>query len=445
MEYLKKRQEEKNSIGSIWNQHLKQYLHSILSRRLFQVYTNTTERESISELLKEVKKPVEKYYHNNCSKDLELYIPIKFIISHPYYFWDWRQICQDYNITEQMILENPNVPWDHNIISNYMKKEFMLEHMEKPWNLMILFDADIEKIMETIRKYPNIHCDCGYLSRLNFPIEFIMEFPYVQWDYYEICKFNYTITESMIEMFPFFPWNFEALTSNLNISNYFILNTKYKWCKERILFRYGITLKDVFAHLDFGWNIGYLEIFWPYFDWNTIINNFHNYYYPVPQILSGIMETIEINHQMGIPLNYDLILKMDDLKISDIKNNPIFDNFLNSIVTNESIEIQDIYSNYKMQLDYYDFPSRKNIKFDDIEFLFSKKIFDIDYEALSNNDFTIEKEKFLRHKQVLIFLDVSQQIREIKSKKSNKLNESNKSIMTIVNTMELIRYTSEFI
>lgn len=424
-------------------------------------------------------------------------INIEFILENPYDNWDYKQICLTYDINPSLLINYPMVPWDYFTLTSKLPRDFVLTHLNKPWNLRLLFDDDISEIIKTIRKYPDVNWNFEDLSRLDFPLEFIKQFPYAKWNYKLICLHNHTITVDFMRLNPKFPWDFMSLCENTCIPVEYFLKVP------------DITFASIVKRNDFDYvhifnnsclcNKLYEDIYtyaevlskrWPVFDWYTIITDLHyGVQYHVPIIESDIVSTIRTNQQLGIPINFHIltmsirdilenpdiewdmrvlniedltmqivlanpeldwnmykISKMNGLKVEDVLNNPDLDWHYDAIVLNKSIRITDIISTMdQIEWDLSNIGLRDDLTFDHILQMMDKGFYAFNCRLLEKNDFDNLHKRFIQEQSKIHFVYFTQEI-------NCKLQDNLATNCTVLSKAfdpltigDLVRYVNEFI
>lgn len=373
-------------------------------------------RQSLYELDEKIKEQhKKKYCHNNTSLNVKL-IPLEFILKRPFALWNYSKICVDYpTITEEILLKNSLVPWDYYVLTEHpnISLEFKMQHLNYPWNLRILFDDNVDEIMKTIDAYPNVKWNFEDLSNIaNLPIKFIMRYPYSKWNYNVISSLNQTITEEIIDLNPTFPWMNHKLIYNSKISiEYIIANIKVKWQCPDLLNRGDITIETIFNNPFFGWEYANLSLYFPFFKWNMILENLRNgYIYQMPIIMDNTIDTININLQIGIPLNFERISESCELSIYDILNNPRLPWTYGLLSANVNIPIEQLLKNPQLYWNASNLLKRPDITFKHVYDLLEENMFGFNFDSLCDNKFIIEKEKFFRMKSIVNFLHIAQEI-----------------------------------
>ena len=192
---------------------------------------------------------------------IEKYIPLNLIKKYNYKLCYWN-LSKNLNITEEFILKYPYQQWDidylieNNKITDFnslskfknINKDIIDKYSNKSWNLKWLIkntNIDVEKYisLELFKKYKN-KWDYNDLSKiLNINEEFILKYPYQNWDieyliknnkitdFNALSKFKY-INQDIIDKYPNKPWDWEWLIENtgINVKRYipFNLIEKYK-------------------------------------------------------------------------------------------------------------------------------------------------------------------------------------------------------------------------
>jgi hypothetical protein len=175
---------------------------------------------------------------NNISRNLEITSQVLSTNQN----LNWNYLNQNKNITEDILLNYPDKPWDWNFsLSSYrnnISKEFILNNPDKPWNYDLLaykniiiidkitdwdlvsenLELPLEFIKENINLFTTKH-HWQHLSRnenLNF--DFILEHKDKPLDWSAISSSDY-ITYEIVSKNRNLPWNWRCLTVNINIWN----------------------------------------------------------------------------------------------------------------------------------------------------------------------------------------------------------------------------------
>ena len=157
----------------------------------------------------------------NTDIELEKYISLDLIKKY-LYKWDYYKLTYNQNLTEEFILEYPYQHWD--II-------YLIENNKiTDFNELSRFKYINEDI---IKKYPNKLWDWEWLIEKNFiniylyiPIEIIKKYKN-KWNYYVLSK-NPNLTEEFILEYPYKNWNIKYLIDNNKITDFKSLS-KFKY------------------------------------------------------------------------------------------------------------------------------------------------------------------------------------------------------------------------
>ena len=229
----------------------------------------------------------------NTETIIEKYIPLNLIEKYNYKLCYWN-LSKNLNITEEFILKYPYQNWDieylieNNKITDFnslskfknINKDIIDKYSNKSWNLKWLIEntnIDVEKYisLELFKKYKN---KWGYndLSKiLNINEEFILKYPYQNWDieyliknnkitdFKVLSKFKY-INQDFIDKYPNKPWDWEWLieNTNINVKRYIPFNLiekyKNKWGYWDLSKNLNLTEEFILKYPHQNWDIEYL-------------------------------------------------------------------------------------------------------------------------------------------------------------------------------------------
>ena len=199
--------------------------------------------------------------------------------------WFYCILSKNPNLTEEFILKYPYKDWDikylikNNKITNFkllsrfknINQEIINDYFNKPWDLEWLIqntDIVLEKYipLNLIKKY-SYKWFYFYLSKnLNITEEFILKYPYKNWDieyliennkitdFNTLSKFK-NINQDIIDNYPDKLWNWEWLIENTNIN---IKKYKSKLDYYFLSYNPNITEEFILKYPDQNWDIEYL-------------------------------------------------------------------------------------------------------------------------------------------------------------------------------------------
>ena len=226
------------------------------------------------------------YYTNIC---VEKYIPYSEFEKYKHKLNYWV-LSKNPNLIEEFILRYPYKNWDiEYLIDNNKITDFKILstfknlynyiihiHPDKPWDWEWLIkntDISVEKYisLDLIKKYKDMFDYCILSKNSNILEEFILMYPYQNWDIKylinnnKITNFNALskfkkINQYIIDEYPNKPWDWEWLIENTNIhvEEYISLDLIKKY-------------KDMFDYCILSKNSNILEEFilmYPYQNWN---------------------------------------------------------------------------------------------------------------------------------------------------------------------------------
>jgi hypothetical protein len=157
-------------------------------------------------------------------------LTMDFIKKHEDFGWKWKEISKNAGISMQDIMDNPEMPWCSNQFSYNpnLTIEFVLAHWDYKWNWEYIFEH-VNIPIETVMKLENMHKHTQYRRM------------------YCINKY---VTESVVRTNWHYPWNYNALSENANISLNFAMEHKSEsWNWADFLRRADIH--DIEKHEDF--------------------------------------------------------------------------------------------------------------------------------------------------------------------------------------------------
>ena len=275
---------------------------------------------------------------------IEKYISLNLIEKYNYKLCYWN-LSKNLNITEEFILKYPYQQWDidyliknnkitdFNTLSKFknINKDIIDKYPNKSWNLKWLIEntnIDVEKYisLELFKKYKN-KWDYNDLSKiLNINEEFILKYPYQNWDikyliknnkitdFKVLSKFKY-IDEEIINNYPGKPWDWEWLIENtsINVKRYIPFNLiekyKNKWGYWNLSKNLNLTEEFILKYPYQNWDIEYLidnnkiTDFKVLSKFKYIDKNIINNYPGKPWDWEWLIENTDINVKRYIPFN----------------------------------------------------------------------------------------------------------------------------------------------
>ena len=224
---------------------------------------------------------------------IEQYIPLNLIEKYNYKLCYWN-LSKNLNITEEFILKYPDKSWDikylieNNKITDFkslskfknINQSIINKYLNKPWNWEWLIEntnINVKRYfpLELFKKYKN-KWNYNDLSKiLNLNEEFILKYPYQNWDIEylidnnKITDFNIlskfkNINKKIIDKYPNKPWDWGWLIKNtdINVKRYipFNLIEKYqnKWGYWDLSKNLNLTEEFILKYPNKPWDIDYL-------------------------------------------------------------------------------------------------------------------------------------------------------------------------------------------
>lgn len=166
---------------------------------------------------------------------------------------DWNVISENQNISMEDILNNENLDWNYDYVSNnpninsyyasiFLEKnislnfyklsnhisdiKFILKHKNKNWNWNQLSKiVNIKDIDKNINLKWNFSC---ISENLTVTIDFIRKYFHKNWDFSSLSR-NKNIGVKEIENNLDLPWNWYYITKNTNITIPFVVKYRYKF------------------------------------------------------------------------------------------------------------------------------------------------------------------------------------------------------------------------
>lgn len=155
------------------------------------------------------------------------------------------------NTFEQLLLTYPSAPWDWRLVSMKVSFQFILSNSILPWvPLYVSKNSNItERDIKEHPEYPWIYE--GLCSNPNLSFDFLNEIIIkqeavhrVDWD---LLSANPSITMLDVINNPTYNWNVRYLSANPNLTSNFILNegSKFDWFVPFVSSNSGITTRDI--------------------------------------------------------------------------------------------------------------------------------------------------------------------------------------------------------
>ena len=318
-------------------------------------------------------------YYNNLYliKKNDNYLSLNLIEKYSYK-WDYWELSKKSNITEEFILKYPYKDWD----IRYLIKNNKITDFKALSKFRYLYAYIIKKYLyktwdwEWLIENTNINVE--YYISLNL----IEKYPY-KWNYY-LLGFNPNLTEEFILKYPYQNWDIEYLIKNNKITDFNALS-KFKYIKHCIIEKYP----------DKPW------------DWEWLIENIDIYIkkYNKYSILStdeNITEEFILKHPYK---NWNIEYLIENNKITDFNILSKFKNINQEIINkypdkpwdwdwlfeNTNIDIEkyiplELIEKYPYKWNYLRLSYNPNI-IEDFILKYSNKPWDINY-LINNNKIT---------------------------------------------------------
>ena len=222
------------------------------------------------------------------------YIPINLIKKYKNR-QNYQELSKNPNITEEFILKQPyqnwNIKWliennkitDFNALTKFKNiySYIIDKYLNKPWDWEWLIentDINVEKYipLNLIEKYKDTFY-CYYLNfNPNLTEEFILKYPYKDWnieyliknnkiiDFNALTKFR-NINQDIINKYPNKQWDWEWLIENteIKLERYISFNLiekySYKWNYWNLSFNPNLTEEFIIKYPNQNWNKKYLS------------------------------------------------------------------------------------------------------------------------------------------------------------------------------------------
>ena len=273
---------------------------------------------------------------------IEKYIPLNLIEKYNYKLCYWN-LSKNPNITEEFILKYLYQNWDidylieNNKITDfkalskfkYIDKNIINNYPGKPWDWEWLIentDINVKRYIpfNLIEKYKNKRGYWNLSKNLNLTEEFILKYPYQNWDIIYLIEYNKIIDfkslskfkyiKYVIDEYPNKPWNWEWLIENtgINVKRYIPFNLiekyKNKWGYWELSKNLNLTEEFILKYPNKPWDIIYLIENNKIIDFNALskfkyINqNFIDEYPNKPWDWKWLIENTSINIEKYISL-----------------------------------------------------------------------------------------------------------------------------------------------
>ena len=170
--------------------------------------------------------------------------------------WDWDRINRYKTIPINDIKENPNLPWNWETISFYRKiNDSIKENPNLPWDWKIISSNNRNLTIDFIKEFPNKPWDWFMISRHeNITMNDIKENPNLPWDWENISN-NRNLTIDFIKENPHVPWNWGLISNNDKLPIEFIKeNPNLPWDWDNISNNRNLTIDFIKENLDKPWS-----------------------------------------------------------------------------------------------------------------------------------------------------------------------------------------------
>ena len=175
---------------------------------------------------------------NTYGGKVEKYIQLDLIKKYKYK-WDYQLLSKNPNLTEKFILKHPAKEWNIKYLINNNKIT--------DFNALSKFNYLYSSI---IRKYPNKPWDWEWIiENTNINIEDCIPFDLIEkykdkWDYYFLSR-NSNLTEEFIMKYPYKNWNIIKLIKNNKITDFKVLSKFININKDII---------NIYSYKSWDWN-----------------------------------------------------------------------------------------------------------------------------------------------------------------------------------------------
>lgn len=173
---------------------------------------------------------------------------------------DWNKITLNSSITEDDIINNPDLYWNWKILSGNIKTVFYEENSRNIDNL--IRNSMYKNTIQLLNKLPEKNWNFNYLSyNTNLDLEFIKANKNKKWNLIVLSK-NPVITFDFVRHNLDISWSFTGLSENPNITWEIISNhPEYKWYNYSVCKNPNLTWRIVYENRNnkLFENIGYLE------------------------------------------------------------------------------------------------------------------------------------------------------------------------------------------
>ena len=207
---------------------------------------------------------------------------------------DYYHLSKNSNLTEEFILKYPDQNWDieyliennkitnFNALSKFKYINYIIDkYPNKPWDWEWIIENNIITIKEYIQlnlieKYPHKWNYYHLSKNPNLTEEFILKYPYKEWDIIELIQNNKItnfnalskfriIDQYIIDAYPNKSWDWEWLIENrdIEVEEYISFNLiekyKNKWDYWKLSFNPNLTEEFISKYPHQNWNIEYLN------------------------------------------------------------------------------------------------------------------------------------------------------------------------------------------
>lgn len=148
--------------------------------------------------------------------------------------WNWIFLSRNNRITEEFIISHIDYPWNYHALSDRrsdLSIEFIESHIDKPWNWARLSrnrNVTLEFILENKdRSWNWVSID----KRFNSSVEFLEEHLSQPYDWQALSS-KYHLPLNFIEKYTDKPWDWNSLSKNYHITEEFIkkhIDKPWEW------------------------------------------------------------------------------------------------------------------------------------------------------------------------------------------------------------------------
>jgi hypothetical protein len=184
------------------------------------------------------------------------------IINNPTIPWEWTNISLNKNITWDIIINNPDYPWDWDYLSRYkpitwciIKQNIDLFKERLNWDLLGK-NWDFE-ILENLGL--SVPWNFQNLSYFNPIINWDVVIKYKDQDWnWDCLSESENLDYNIIVEYIYKPWNWDKISSNLKITSQ-VLSTNQNWNWNYLSYNKSITEEILLDHKNKPWNYSKLS------------------------------------------------------------------------------------------------------------------------------------------------------------------------------------------